>query len=54
MSRERAYSVDQSDPWRLQLIDFQRIKGGKPFDVSTPWFVDMAAAIGQTVVAADK
>ena len=49
-----ALDEDQSDPWRLQLIDFQRIKGGKPFDVSTPWFVDMAAAIGQTVVAADK
>jgi pyrophosphate--fructose-6-phosphate 1-phosphotransferase len=31
----------------LRAIEFTRIKGGKPFDVTTPWFVDMLRAIGQ-------
>jgi pyrophosphate--fructose-6-phosphate 1-phosphotransferase len=32
----------------LRAIEFTRIKGGKPFDPSTPWFTDMLKAIGQT------
>ena len=31
----------------LRAIEFPRIKGGKPFDIDTPWFTDMLAAIGQ-------
>jgi len=32
----------------LRAIEFPRIKGGKPFDIDTPWFNDVLAAIGQT------
>ena len=32
----------------LRAIEFDRIKGGKPFDIDTPWFEDLLAAIGQT------
>ncbi len=31
----------------LSVIAFDRIKGGKPFDITQPWFVDMLAEIGQ-------
>ena len=31
----------------LRAIEFPRIKGGKPFDIAAPWFVEMLAAIGQ-------
>jgi pyrophosphate--fructose-6-phosphate 1-phosphotransferase len=31
----------------LRAIEFDRIAGGKPFDISEPWFTDMLAAIGQ-------
>jgi len=31
----------------LTAIAFDRIKGGKPFDVSAPWYVEMIDAIGQ-------
>ena len=31
----------------LRAIEFPRIKGGKPFDIASPWFVEMLAAIGQ-------
>ncbi len=31
----------------LSLIDFDRVKGGKPFNVNQPWFVDLLRAIGQ-------
>ena len=32
---------------RLRAIEFDRIKGGKEFDPSTPWFADLLGAIGQ-------
>ncbi len=32
---------------QLRAIEFERIKGGKAFDISTPWFSDMLTAIGQ-------
>ena len=32
----------------LRAIEFPRIKGGKPFDIDTPWFGELLAAIGQT------
>lgn len=31
----------------LRAIEFPRIKGGKPFDIATPWFVSLLASIGQ-------
>jgi pyrophosphate--fructose-6-phosphate 1-phosphotransferase len=31
----------------LRIIEFPRIKGGKPFDIDQPWFTDMLAAIDQ-------
>merc|ERR1719162_478216 len=31
----------------LRAIEFERIKGGKPFDVGLPWFQEMLAQIGQ-------
>jgi len=31
----------------LRAIEFNRIKGGKPFDIKTPWFTDMLNEIGQ-------
>jgi pyrophosphate--fructose-6-phosphate 1-phosphotransferase len=31
----------------LRAIEFPRVKGGKPFDIDTPWFGDLLQAIGQ-------
>jgi pyrophosphate--fructose-6-phosphate 1-phosphotransferase len=36
----------------LRAIEFERIKGGKPFDTSLPWFTRMLDAIGQPLGAA--
>jgi pyrophosphate--fructose-6-phosphate 1-phosphotransferase len=33
----------------LRAIEFDRIKGGKPFDISVGWFTDLLADIGQPV-----
>jgi len=38
---------DEEDGDRLKAIAFPRIAGGKPFDVSLPWFTDVLEAIGQ-------
>ncbi|HEY9411721.1 MAG TPA: pyrophosphate--fructose-6-phosphate 1-phosphotransferase [Jiangellaceae bacterium] len=38
---------DEERGGRLRAIEFDRIKGGKAFDPSTPWFADLLAAIGQ-------
>jgi diphosphate-dependent phosphofructokinase len=35
----------------LRAIEFSRIKGGKPFNVETPWFHEVLAAIGQPMSA---
>lgn len=32
----------------LRAIEFERIKGGKPFDIDLPWFETMLSEIGQT------
>jgi diphosphate-dependent phosphofructokinase len=32
----------------LRAIEFERIKGGKAFDVSTDWFVDLLSDLGQS------
>ena len=31
----------------LRAIEFDRIKGGKPFDISAPWFSALLDGIGQ-------
>jgi len=31
----------------LRAIEFERIKGGKPFDVRTPWYAELLREIGQ-------
>ncbi len=33
---------------RLRAIEFERVKGGKPFNINEPWFEDLLADIGQT------
>ncbi|NLE99212.1 MAG: pyrophosphate--fructose-6-phosphate 1-phosphotransferase [Propionibacterium sp.] len=38
---------DEERSGELGLIDFERIAGGKPFDVSASWFRAMLRAIGQ-------
>ncbi len=43
---------DEEDGDRLKAIAFPRIAGGKPFDVSRPWFGELMAGIGQPFVAA--
>ncbi|MFQ6676152.1 MAG: pyrophosphate--fructose-6-phosphate 1-phosphotransferase [Fidelibacterota bacterium] len=39
--------LDDERDGALGLIDFPRIRGGKPFDAGQPWFRDMLADIGQ-------
>lgn len=39
--------LDDNQDSKLQLIDFERIKGGKPFDVSLDWYKSMLQEIGQ-------
>ena len=43
---------DEEDGDRLKAIAFPRIAGGKAFDVTQAWFVDLLSDIGQTPVAA--
>jgi pyrophosphate--fructose-6-phosphate 1-phosphotransferase len=38
---------DEERNGALRAIEFPRIRGGKPFDTSETWFVDVLAAIGQ-------
>jgi len=38
---------DEEQGGRLRAIEFTRIKGGKPFDIATPWFAALLTAIGQ-------
>jgi pyrophosphate--fructose-6-phosphate 1-phosphotransferase len=42
---------DEEQGDRLRAIEFARIKGGKPFDVSVAWYRDLLAAIGQPFAA---
>ena len=39
---------DEERGGELRAIEFLRIKGGKQFDPSTPWFVEMLGEIGQS------
>ncbi|GLY17558.1 pyrophosphate--fructose 6-phosphate 1-phosphotransferase [Kineosporia sp. NBRC 101677] len=38
---------DEEQDNRLRAIEFPRIRGGKPFDTSQPWFDELLSAIGQ-------
>ncbi|MFZ4397787.1 MAG: pyrophosphate--fructose-6-phosphate 1-phosphotransferase [Kiritimatiellia bacterium] len=38
---------DEDRNGRLRAIEFARIKGGKPFDTTAPWFGELLQAIGQ-------
>ena len=42
---------DEEQGDKLRAIEFPRIKGGKPFDIGTPWFVEMLKQIGQPMGA---
>ena len=39
--------LDEDNQSQLRLIEFERIKGGKPFDTSLNWFQTMIDEIGQ-------
>jgi pyrophosphate--fructose-6-phosphate 1-phosphotransferase len=43
---------DEDQQGRLRTIEFPRIKGGKPFDIETPWFRDLLFATGQLAALA--
>ncbi len=38
---------DEDRGGRLRAIEFPRIKGGKPFDVSLPWYDELLKGVGQ-------
>ena len=38
---------DEERGGELRAIEFERIKGGKKFDASVPWFTDLLHEIGQ-------
>ncbi len=39
---------DEDRGGELRAIEFERIKGGKPFNLDTPWFNDLLKVLGQT------
>ena len=43
---------DEENGDQLSAIAFPRIAGGKPFDITQPWFTDLLSQIGQPVSAA--
>jgi pyrophosphate--fructose-6-phosphate 1-phosphotransferase len=45
--RSGVIGQDEENGGALAVIDFARIKGGKRFDLATPWFRELLAAIGQ-------
>ncbi|MGO3796850.1 MAG: pyrophosphate--fructose-6-phosphate 1-phosphotransferase [Pauljensenia sp.] len=45
---------DEENGDRLSAIAFPRIAGGKPFDISQQWFLDLMAGINQPVVPAHQ
>ncbi|MFL2936588.1 MAG: pyrophosphate--fructose-6-phosphate 1-phosphotransferase [Myxococcota bacterium] len=38
---------DEDQGRELRAIEFPRVRGGKPFDAQTPWFIDLLSEIGQ-------
>ena len=45
---------DEEDQDILKVIDFSRIAGGKPFDITQEWFVEMMEGIGQRIEPAEN
>ena len=43
---------DEEKGDELRAIEFSRIKGGKPFDLTQPWYTDLLAGIGQPATEA--
>ena len=43
---------DEAQSDALRAIEFARIKGGKPLNVSEPWFGETLRAIGQPLTTA--
>jgi pyrophosphate--fructose-6-phosphate 1-phosphotransferase len=43
---------DEAQGNELRAIEFERIKGGKPFNIQTDWFVQLLKDIGQPIGAA--
>ncbi len=39
--------LDEGQGNEMRVIEFPRIKGGKPFNTEEPWFIDMLKEIGQ-------
>jgi pyrophosphate--fructose-6-phosphate 1-phosphotransferase len=38
---------DEERADELRAVEFSRIKGGKPFDIATPWYTELLDGIGQ-------
>lgn len=45
---------DTENGGRLRAIEFERLKGGKPFDFNEPWFDELLAGIGQQKALASE
>ncbi|MCS4484449.1 pyrophosphate--fructose-6-phosphate 1-phosphotransferase [Gleimia sp. 6138-11-ORH1] len=45
---------DEEDGDKLKAIPFKRIAGHKPFDISTPWFKELMAEIGEAISPAPE
>ncbi len=45
--RSGVAGLDEDNGGEMACIDFPRIKGGKPFDIDSPWFEKMLGEIGQ-------
>ena len=41
--------LDEDKDHTLRLIEFERIKGGKPFNISEEWYKNMLIEIGQKI-----
>ena len=45
--KHEAVSMDEDNKNVMSCINFNRIKGGKPFNIYTDWFVKILTEIGQ-------
>ncbi|MFP6865806.1 MAG: hypothetical protein VCA35_07685, partial [Roseibacillus sp.] len=46
-SQSGVAGLDQDNGDKMSIIEFPRIKGGKPFDIDLPWFGDLLGGIDQ-------